>query len=399
MKRDKYIFALSFEITRRCNLNCRWCAKGEPQNIDITKEIIDKTLDEISDCKLHLIQITGGEPLLNPDMLVYLVEQIIARQIQVASLVIPTNGTLINHEVKEVLEKLADYFSSCKKKSWYLSIKKAFEDKIKNYYSSVNDVSIIVSTKEHDNKDTIDDVIEFFSSSKSNIAIIKQDEHLSGSNPIISGRMEKTYKTFPDDFFKYARIIHNEYCFIQDNYTDRIFTTKPLSISANGNVFVGCMQPYISIDKKSLFNVLNCTYDFFKKIDDWCWEHPIPLSAKNIVEQYLAFRWKRENNIQAISETEYMLETIKAQIDYFEAKVKETHRKLPHLGHCQLNAFVAFAIYLSNIDASNEVNLRFFLAICSGINPVEVAQLSKEKMRKLMSELITINNNIQKSTQ
>lgn len=79
MKRDKYIFALSFEITRRCNLNCRWCAKGEPQNIDITKEIIDKTLDEISDCKLHLIQITGGEPLLNPDMLVYLVEQIIAR--------------------------------------------------------------------------------------------------------------------------------------------------------------------------------------------------------------------------------------------------------------------------------------------------------------------------------
>ena len=43
----KYLNTISFEITRRCNLNCKWCSKGEPQNLDISKEIIDKTLEEI----------------------------------------------------------------------------------------------------------------------------------------------------------------------------------------------------------------------------------------------------------------------------------------------------------------------------------------------------------------
>ena len=42
-----YMLNLAFELTRRCNLACRWCARGNPQNVDITKEIINKTLDEI----------------------------------------------------------------------------------------------------------------------------------------------------------------------------------------------------------------------------------------------------------------------------------------------------------------------------------------------------------------
>lgn len=33
---------LAFELTRRCNLTCRWCAKGNPQNMDITKRTIDR---------------------------------------------------------------------------------------------------------------------------------------------------------------------------------------------------------------------------------------------------------------------------------------------------------------------------------------------------------------------
>lgn len=33
-----YMLNLAFELTRRCNLTCHWCAKGNPQNMDITKE-------------------------------------------------------------------------------------------------------------------------------------------------------------------------------------------------------------------------------------------------------------------------------------------------------------------------------------------------------------------------
>lgn len=38
---------LSFDITRRCNLNCKWCSRGDAQNEDITKEIVDKAIAEM----------------------------------------------------------------------------------------------------------------------------------------------------------------------------------------------------------------------------------------------------------------------------------------------------------------------------------------------------------------
>ena len=41
------MICLAIEMTRRCNLKCKFCAKGEPQDLDISKSIIDKTLDEM----------------------------------------------------------------------------------------------------------------------------------------------------------------------------------------------------------------------------------------------------------------------------------------------------------------------------------------------------------------
>lgn len=48
-RKDKKIHyqAITLELTRRCNMNCLWCCKGEAQNIDMPKEIISRTLDEI----------------------------------------------------------------------------------------------------------------------------------------------------------------------------------------------------------------------------------------------------------------------------------------------------------------------------------------------------------------
>ena len=49
MNKDTKIsfLTLALQVTRRCNLRCDLCGKGEPQNIDITTEIIDKTFDEV----------------------------------------------------------------------------------------------------------------------------------------------------------------------------------------------------------------------------------------------------------------------------------------------------------------------------------------------------------------
>ena len=36
-----------FEVTRRCNLSCEHCLRGDAQNLDMTKETVDKVLDHI----------------------------------------------------------------------------------------------------------------------------------------------------------------------------------------------------------------------------------------------------------------------------------------------------------------------------------------------------------------
>lgn len=53
-KMGKAMYCLSIEMTRRCNMNCDFCARGQAQNVDITHEIIDKTLDEMKDVKSRL---------------------------------------------------------------------------------------------------------------------------------------------------------------------------------------------------------------------------------------------------------------------------------------------------------------------------------------------------------
>lgn len=71
MKINKYMSCLAIEMTRRCNMNCKFCGKGKSQNLDINKEIIDKTLDEMDGVYIESLRISGGEPLLVPNLICY----------------------------------------------------------------------------------------------------------------------------------------------------------------------------------------------------------------------------------------------------------------------------------------------------------------------------------------
>ena len=78
-------------MTRRCNLKCKFCAKGEPQDIDISKSIIDKTLDEMQGVFINSLRVSGGEPLLVPELIEYLFDKIIEKHILINYIVIFTN--------------------------------------------------------------------------------------------------------------------------------------------------------------------------------------------------------------------------------------------------------------------------------------------------------------------
>lgn len=59
---------IAFELTNRCNLNCRHCLRGDEQpRADLPKELVFSVLDQARRLGITQVSFTGGEPLLHPD--------------------------------------------------------------------------------------------------------------------------------------------------------------------------------------------------------------------------------------------------------------------------------------------------------------------------------------------
>lgn len=125
------------EVTRKCNLKCRHCLRGEAENITITKEMIDNYFDNIDG--ILTLNFTGGEPLLAIDEIEYAIDKIIKDKIRVASLAVITNGTILDKRVADIFNKYNKYLHE--------NMSYLFEDK-KN-----TKVELLISNSEfHDNK-------------------------------------------------------------------------------------------------------------------------------------------------------------------------------------------------------------------------------------------------------
>jgi organic radical activating enzyme len=96
-----------FEITRKCNMKCRHCMRGEAQNHTITKEVIDKALDEID--TIVGLALTGGEPFLEPEIIDYLFDEIIRRKIRLLAFSCVTNGSIQDERIAQIWNKLSTY--------------------------------------------------------------------------------------------------------------------------------------------------------------------------------------------------------------------------------------------------------------------------------------------------
>jgi hypothetical protein len=81
---------LVIEITRRCNIKCRHCLRGNAQRKDITEETIDKILEGVD--YISTITFSGGEPGLNVPAIRYFTKAIKARGIELGGFYVITNG-------------------------------------------------------------------------------------------------------------------------------------------------------------------------------------------------------------------------------------------------------------------------------------------------------------------
>lgn len=113
---------VSFEITERCNLRCKYCVYHEGQGgfrefgkKDISLEIIKKTVDLLEQSKEKEIYISfyGGEPLLRFDLIKQCIEYCKEKlNKKIVHYNMTTNCTLMTEEIAEYLASIENYFTT-----------------------------------------------------------------------------------------------------------------------------------------------------------------------------------------------------------------------------------------------------------------------------------------------
>ena len=103
---------ITLEITRRCNLTCKHCMRGDAQNISMTKPIIDKFFSQTT--YINSLVITGGEPFIDEEIFDYMIDAIIKYDIVIMGMQILSNGTIQSKKIARSINKLLKYFSERK---------------------------------------------------------------------------------------------------------------------------------------------------------------------------------------------------------------------------------------------------------------------------------------------
>ena len=87
---------LGIEVTRRCNMCCAHCIRGDAEQKDIEYRYIDALLTDIE--YISSLLITGGEPSLNPNAIRHIADIIRERDIFLGGVALITNGKCVTDE-------------------------------------------------------------------------------------------------------------------------------------------------------------------------------------------------------------------------------------------------------------------------------------------------------------
>jgi len=213
---------LAIEVTRRCNIKCSHCLRGDSQNKDIPLEYIDILLDQVISIG-HFCP-TGGEPTLNIKAIRYFLDGCKKRNISITSFFIATNGIYINEDFIDICNELNEF---CENKS----------------YNSVQVSNDHYHIKQNMYNDTLLKKLKFYT--KRN----RDDEDFENGKKLHrEGRALENHKNA--ELISYAKPI----------FTVDSFDSNPIYLNVNGNIINGCDWSY---DNQNLHFL--CEVDYLEK--------------------------------------------------------------------------------------------------------------------------------------
>lgn len=105
------IYNLILETTRRCNMSCRHCLRGESENADMSIDVVIPLLEHVD--TISQITFTGGEPTLNVPFIEDVLSYVKEHDIPVYSFYIVTNGKEISERFLAAIIRWYVYCISC----------------------------------------------------------------------------------------------------------------------------------------------------------------------------------------------------------------------------------------------------------------------------------------------
>jgi len=92
---------LILEVTRRCNMCCEHCLRGDAQNLDMAEETVDKLLEQVG--SIATVTFSGGEPSLNVPLIRYFFKKARECGVMPYSFYVVTNGKANQLDLAAVL--------------------------------------------------------------------------------------------------------------------------------------------------------------------------------------------------------------------------------------------------------------------------------------------------------
>ena len=211
-----HIPQLMIEVTRRCQLECLHCLRGDTQPLDIDKGYIRQLVANHNITSIGTLTFTGGEPFLNIEAIAYTVSLLEVFKVEVDSFYIATNGILFEESNPITTTCLGTIFDL-----WLLCSGNEF-----------NRIDISID-EFHETKITESNLLKVFSFTHT------RGGELSWKNLIPEGRGE--YVTCDPQ----QRFQHNEFL---DEYPDDII----VYLTAKGEVVWNCDLSYEHQDRVSI---------------------------------------------------------------------------------------------------------------------------------------------------